>query len=127
MAFLTQGRGQGADRFRGPPQRRLRIAPGHRVDQRLERRDQAIVIGFRAPASATGPPGPPLARSGPVLGFLAAPTHGVGGDSGRLRHDEDPARPQFRGLRAQPQPPLKLRQCGRSTPTAVPPTRLDPP
>ena len=65
-------------------------------------------MGFRTLASATGPPGPCLARSGPVLGFLAAPTHGVGGDSGRLRHDGDPARTQFRGLRAQPQPPLKL-------------------
>ena len=47
MALLLQRFGQSSHAFAGPPQRRFRIPPRRRFDQRLEIRDQCRVPRFR--------------------------------------------------------------------------------
>ena len=66
VAPLPQRPGQRADRFGGPPQRRHRIAPGHGIDQRLERRNQVLVAILGAFTAATGSTGPTRTRPGPA-------------------------------------------------------------
>ena len=58
VALLLQRRGQSAHALAGPPQRRLRIAPRRRFDQRLEIRDQCRVLDDRRLASRSRPPNP---------------------------------------------------------------------
>ena len=67
-------------------------------------------MGFGPLAATTGPTGPTRTRTHPLIGFLAAPTHGIGGNPGRLRHHGHTTGPQLAGLGSQPQSPLELRQ-----------------
>ena len=110
VAPVPQCPGQRADRFGGPPQRRHRIAPGHGIDQRLERRNQVLVAILGAFTAATGSTGPTQTRPGSVGSFLATPANRVRRDPARLGDYRDPTRTQLGSLRSQPQPPLKLRQ-----------------
>ena len=73
VAPLPQRPGQRADRFGGPPQRRHRIAPGHGIDQRLERRNQVLVAILGAFTAATGSTGPTRTRPGPARQLLCDP------------------------------------------------------
>jgi hypothetical protein len=72
-------------------------------------------MGLRTFPATPGMTGPPIPRGGPVVGLFPAPADRVGRDSGRRSDNADPTRPQLRGLRAEPQPPLELRQM-RSLP-----------
>ena len=110
VASLPQRPGQDPDRLRRPPQRRHRIAPGLRIDQRLQRGHQLRIVLLGPFTSTTGPTRPPLTGTGPGIGLGAPPTHRVGCDSGRPSHHRDTSRPQLGRLRAQPQPTLELRQ-----------------
>ena len=65
---------------------------------------------FGSLATAADPTGPTRARADPLVGFLAAPAHRVGGDPGRLGHHRHTTRPQLGSLGSQPQSPLELRQ-----------------
>src|SRR4051812_27195841 len=58
VALLLQRFGQSSHAFAGPPQRRFRIAPRRRFDQRLEIRDQCRVLDDRWLASRPRPPNP---------------------------------------------------------------------
>src|SRR5262250_3760577 len=51
VALLLQRFGQSSHAFAGPPQRRFRIPPRRRFDQRLEIRDQCRVLDNRRLAS----------------------------------------------------------------------------
>ena len=56
VALLLQRFGQSSHAFAGPPQRRFRIPPRRRFDQRLEIRDQCWVLDNRWLASRPRPP-----------------------------------------------------------------------
>src|SRR5271168_3803508 len=56
VALLLQRFGQSSHAFAGPPQRRFRIPPHRRFDQRLEIRDQCRVLDNRWLASRPQPP-----------------------------------------------------------------------
>src|SRR3974377_1536483 len=58
VPLLLQRLGQSAHALAGPPQRRLRIPPRRRFDQRLEIRAQARVLDNRGLASRPGSPNP---------------------------------------------------------------------
>src|SRR5690349_18371170 len=58
VALLLQRFGQSSHAFAGPPQRRFRIPPRRRFDQRLEIRDQCRVFDNRWLASRPRPPNP---------------------------------------------------------------------
>src|SRR5215470_10307543 len=58
VALLLQRFGQSSHAFAGPPQRRFRIPPRRRFDQRLEIRDQCRVLDNRRLASRPRPPNP---------------------------------------------------------------------
>ena len=62
VASLPQRPGQDPDRLRRPPQRRHRIAPGLRIDQRLQRGHQLRIVLLGPFTSTTGPTRPPLYR-----------------------------------------------------------------
>jgi len=77
VPLLAQRRGQRPDRLAGPAQRRHRIPTGHRVDQRLERRHQLLVVRlgtFATTAGLAGAPGavPSLASARPRRTVSAA-------------------------------------------------------
>jgi hypothetical protein len=56
VALLLQRFGQSSHAFAGPSQRRFRIPPRRRFDQRLEIRDQCRVLDNRRFASCPRPP-----------------------------------------------------------------------
>src|SRR5712671_1498742 len=58
VALLLQRFGQSSHAFAGPPQRRFRIPPRRRFDQRLEIRDQCRVLDNRWLAPRPRPPNP---------------------------------------------------------------------
>ena len=58
VALLLQLSGEASHALAGPPQRRLRIPPRRRFDQRLEMRNQCRVLEDRRLASRPRPPNP---------------------------------------------------------------------
>jgi hypothetical protein len=58
VALLLQRLSQSAHALAGPPQRRFRIPPRRRFDQRLKIRAQRRVLNNRGLASRPGPPNP---------------------------------------------------------------------
>jgi hypothetical protein len=109
MPLRGQLGGQSAGRFRGPPQRRHRVAPLGRLDQRQQRRHQArIELGQPLASRARRPHPPPRLTTGIQL---AHPTrHRLLPHPARPRHRRDPAMAQRPRMRPRQQPPLPLIQ-----------------
>jgi hypothetical protein len=84
VALLLQRFGQSSHAFAGPPQRRFRIAPRRRFDQRLEIRDQCRVLDDRWLASRPRPPNP--LRWVVLRQFLQTPSDRAQRHAGCHRH-----------------------------------------
>src|SRR5690242_14396557 len=84
VALLLQRFGQSSHAFAGPPQRRFRIPPRRRFDQRLEIRDQCRVFDNRWLASRPRPPNP--LRWFVLRQFLQTPPDRARRHSGCRRH-----------------------------------------
>src|ERR1700730_17340238 len=94
---------QPAHAFAGPPQRRFRVTPCRRLDQRLEIVKQRVVLGDRSPASRSRPPN---ALRGLVRRqFLQAPSDGARRNPGRHRDRRNPAITRGKRLRCRNQTP----------------------
>ena len=106
--------GQVPQRLGRPPQRRLRIPPLIRLNQRQQRRHQPRIQLPRALAAPAPPPGPAIRER--ILALLQLEDTGPDGGLAHPRHlgdGPDPAMPQQPGLRPQQQPPLPLVQMRR--------------
>src|SRR6266536_1714168 len=114
MPLPGQLGGQVPQRLGRPPQRRLRVTPLIRLNQRQQRRDQPRIQFRGAPAAPALASGPAVRER--ILAFLQL--EDTPADSG-LTHPRDlgdgpdPAMPQQPGLRPQQQPPLPLVQMRR--------------
>ena len=107
-----QRRRQLPRRLDRPPQRRLRVAAGVRVDQALQRRRQLRIHRLGSLAPRTGPANP--ARIGcAAVEFVHTPSHRRSCHPGRARHHRDPAPPGLTRLHRRPQPALPLIQHRR--------------
>ncbi len=95
--------------FRGPPQRRHRIAPLLRLDQGQQRRAQSR-IQLGGPLAAPAGPPRPAQRLRTRLQLIHAQRHRGLPDPGSPGHQPDPAAAQRPGLRSHQQPPLPLIQ-----------------
>jgi hypothetical protein len=84
VALLLQRFGQSSHAFAGPPQRRFRIPPGRRFDQRLEIRNQCRILDNRQLASRPRPPNP--LRWFVVRQFLQPPSDRARRHAGCHRH-----------------------------------------
>jgi len=84
VALLLQRFGQSSHAFAGPPQRRFRIPPLRRFDQRLEIRDQCRVFDNRGFASRPRPPNP--LRWFVLRQFLQTPPDRARRQAGCRRH-----------------------------------------
>src|SRR5689334_24040492 len=84
VALLLQRFGQSSHAFAGPPQRRFRIPPRRRFDQRLEIRDQCRVLDDRWLASRPRPPNP--LRWVVLRQFLQTPSDRAQRHAGCHRH-----------------------------------------
>src|SRR5882762_6164549 len=94
---------QPAHAFAGPPQRRFRVTPCRRLDQRIEIVKQRVVLGDRSPASSSRPPN---ALRGLVRRqFLQAPSDGARRNPGRHRDRRNPAITRGKRLRCRNQTP----------------------
>src|SRR5262249_30610296 len=84
VALLLQRFGQSSHAFAGPPQRRFRIPPGRRFDQRLEIGDQCRILDDRRLAARPRPPTPP--RDFVLRQFLQPPSDRARRHAGCHRH-----------------------------------------
>src|SRR2546430_4615075 len=121
VALLLQRLGQSAHALAGPPQRRSRISPRCRFDQRLEICAQARVLDNRGLASRPGPPNPSRWF---VLGqFLQTPPDRARRHPGCHRHRGNPTitRSTRLGRRDQPTAPFveKRRYCTEPLPDGL--------
>ena len=85
-----------------PPQRRLRVTPLIRLDQRQQRRDQPGIQFLRAPAAPALASGPAIRER--ILALLQledTPAHRCLTHPRDPGHCPDPAMPQQPGLRPQ--------------------------
>src|SRR6266436_6201391 len=102
---------QPAHAFAGPPQRRFRVTPRRRLDQRLEIVKQRVVLGDRSPASSSRLPN---ALRGLVRRqFLQAPSDGARRNPGRHRDRRYPAITRGKRLRGRNQTPAAFIEKGR--------------
>ena len=111
MPLPGQLPGQVPQRLGRPPQRRLRVTPFIRLDQRQQRRDQPGIQLLGAPAAPALASGPAIRER--ILALLQledAPADRGLAHPGHLGDGPDPAMPQQPGLRRQQQPPLPLVQ-----------------
>ena len=111
MTLGLPRRRQPAHAFAGPPQRRSRVTPRRRLDQRLEIVKQRVVLGDRSPASSSRPPN---ALRGLVRRqFLQAPSDGARRNPGRHRDRRNPAITRGKRLRCRNQTPAAFIEKGR--------------
>src|ERR1700736_4820215 len=97
--------------FSGPPQRRSRVTPRRRLDQRLEIVKQRVVLGDRSPASSSRPPN---ALRGLVRRqSLRAPPEGARRNPGPHRDRRNPAITRGKRLRCRNQTPAAFIEKGR--------------
>src|ERR1700757_133856 len=102
---------QPAHAFAGPPQRRSRVTPRRRLDQRLEIVKQRVVLGDRSPASSSRPPN---ALRGLVRRqFLQAPSDGARRNPSRHRDRRHPAITRGKRLGCRHQTPAAFIEKGR--------------
>ena len=109
VALAGQLARQRAGRLGGPPQRRHRIAPLLRLDQRQQRRAQ-LRIQLGGPLAAPARPPRPAQRLRTRVQLIDAQRHRGLPDPGSPGHQPDPAMPQRPGLRSHQQPSLPLIQ-----------------
>lgn len=120
-----QLRGQDTGGLHRPPQRRLRISPPVRLDQRQQHRDQFRINVSQPLAARARHPDPAI---GPFTLFqLAQPTRHRGLRRPRsCRHQANPAVPPHPGSSPQHQPSLPLVQIRQQQPERLQQPRLDP-
>src|SRR5512147_693086 len=95
----------------GPAQRRLGVAPGHRLHQRLQRRRQRRNLLRESLAPAAAPPNRRLERRSAALSLPLlsdAGNYGISRHPRGLGYDGNAAAPQGDGFRTRPQTPHSL-------------------
>ena len=115
VALRGQLVGQLAGRLAGPPQRRLRIAPGGRLDQRVQGRQQARVALGRLGASRARRGGPARSARDPGRSrrSQAAPSSGLIPDARATA--AIPPRPSARACAPASRRRCRSSRCGDST------------